>query len=151
MSLFSGDKPACRPVVYSAGRGIPGAGQGILMSRAGLPFLVVTVHNKRVTGGKRGFSQAVFLHQTCDGMPVRDLLDHNEPYVTVAELADYWLVSRKQIYRHSTGHPSCNSGWARGCCGFGPRGCPRFRTQGHIEPPHRGEKPPASGPLRRAR
>ena len=24
---------------------------------------------------------------------------HPEPYVTVGELADYWLVSRKQIYK----------------------------------------------------
>jgi excisionase family DNA binding protein len=30
---------------------------------------------------------------------VRDLAAHSEPYVTVAELAEYWLVGRKQIYK----------------------------------------------------
>jgi len=30
---------------------------------------------------------------------VRDLKTHPEPYVTVAELAEYWLVGRKQIYK----------------------------------------------------
>jgi excisionase family DNA binding protein len=30
---------------------------------------------------------------------LRDLAAHPEPYVTVAELADYWLVGRKQIYK----------------------------------------------------
>ncbi len=32
-------------------------------------------------------------------MRVRDLKTHPEPYVTVAELAEYWLVGRKQIYK----------------------------------------------------
>ena len=32
-------------------------------------------------------------------MPVTDLQSHSEPYVTVAELAEYWLVGRKQIYK----------------------------------------------------
>ena len=32
-------------------------------------------------------------------MRVRDLAAHSEPYVTVAQLADYWLVGRKQIYK----------------------------------------------------
>lgn len=32
-------------------------------------------------------------------MPVKDLQSHPEPYVTVAELAEYWLVGRKQIYK----------------------------------------------------
>jgi excisionase family DNA binding protein len=32
-------------------------------------------------------------------MPVIDLQSHPEPYVTVAELAEYWLVGRKQIYK----------------------------------------------------
>jgi excisionase family DNA binding protein len=32
-------------------------------------------------------------------MPVKDLQSHPEPYTTVAELADYWLVGRKQIYK----------------------------------------------------
>lgn len=30
---------------------------------------------------------------------IRDLRAHTEPYVTVGELAQYWLVSRKQIYK----------------------------------------------------
>jgi excisionase family DNA binding protein len=32
-------------------------------------------------------------------MPLQDLESHPEPYVTVAELAEYWLVGRKQIYK----------------------------------------------------
>ena len=32
-------------------------------------------------------------------MPLQDLASHTEPYVTVAELAEYWLVGRKQIYK----------------------------------------------------
>ena len=32
-------------------------------------------------------------------MPLHDLQTHTEPYVTVAELAEYWLVGRKQIYK----------------------------------------------------
>ena len=32
-------------------------------------------------------------------MSLKDLQLHSEPYVTVAELADYWLVGRKQIYK----------------------------------------------------
>ena len=32
-------------------------------------------------------------------MPLKDLQSHSEPYVTVAELAEYWLVGRKQIYK----------------------------------------------------
>ena len=32
-------------------------------------------------------------------MRVHDLQTHPEPYVTVAELAEYWLVGRKQIYK----------------------------------------------------
>jgi excisionase family DNA binding protein len=30
---------------------------------------------------------------------LENLESHPEPYVTVAELADYWLVGRKQIYK----------------------------------------------------
>ena len=30
---------------------------------------------------------------------LKDLQSHAEPYVTVAELAEYWLVGRKQIYK----------------------------------------------------
>ena len=32
-------------------------------------------------------------------MRVHELVSHPEPYVTVAELAEYWLVGRKQIYK----------------------------------------------------
>jgi excisionase family DNA binding protein len=32
-------------------------------------------------------------------MRLHDLASHPEPYVTVAELAEYWLVGRKQIYK----------------------------------------------------
>jgi excisionase family DNA binding protein len=32
-------------------------------------------------------------------MGLQDLESHPEPYVTVAELAEYWLVGRKQIYK----------------------------------------------------
>ena len=30
---------------------------------------------------------------------IQDLKTHTAPYVTVSELADYWLVSRKLIYK----------------------------------------------------
>jgi hypothetical protein len=30
---------------------------------------------------------------------ITDLQDHSEPFVTMSELADYWRVSRKQIYK----------------------------------------------------
>jgi excisionase family DNA binding protein len=30
---------------------------------------------------------------------IRALKDHPEPYVTTSELAEYWNVSRKQIYK----------------------------------------------------
>jgi excisionase family DNA binding protein len=32
-------------------------------------------------------------------MRLQDLESHPEPYVTVGELAEYWLVGRKQIYK----------------------------------------------------
>jgi excisionase family DNA binding protein len=32
-------------------------------------------------------------------MPIRDLLTHPFPYVSVGELASYWRVGRKQIYK----------------------------------------------------
>ena len=31
---------------------------------------------------------------------IRSLQEHPEPYVTTAELARYWMVSRSQIYKH---------------------------------------------------
>jgi excisionase family DNA binding protein len=32
-------------------------------------------------------------------MPIRDLSTHPVPYVSVGELASYWRISRKQIYK----------------------------------------------------
>jgi excisionase family DNA binding protein len=32
-------------------------------------------------------------------MPIRDLSTHTAAYVSVGELANYWRVSRKQIYK----------------------------------------------------
>ena len=32
-------------------------------------------------------------------MPIRDLATHQYKYVTVPELAEYWAVSRQQIYK----------------------------------------------------
>ena len=32
-------------------------------------------------------------------MPIRDLASHPGRYLTVAELAEYWAVSRQQIYK----------------------------------------------------
>jgi excisionase family DNA binding protein len=32
-------------------------------------------------------------------MPIRDLATHNARFVTIAELARYWAVSRQQIYK----------------------------------------------------
>ena len=32
-------------------------------------------------------------------MPIRDLATHPGRYLTVAELAEYWAVSRQQIYK----------------------------------------------------
>ena len=32
-------------------------------------------------------------------MPIRDLAVHSARYVTIAELAEYWAVSRQQIYK----------------------------------------------------
>lgn len=33
-------------------------------------------------------------------MAIRDLSNHPQPYVTVRELAEYWLVSQKQVRKH---------------------------------------------------
>ena len=30
---------------------------------------------------------------------IQHLQSHEQPYVTIGELAEYWLVSRKQIYK----------------------------------------------------
>jgi excisionase family DNA binding protein len=30
---------------------------------------------------------------------IKELKNHSDPYVTVGELAEYWLVGRKQIYK----------------------------------------------------
>lgn len=31
---------------------------------------------------------------------IRSLQEHHESYVTTSELAEYWMVSRSQIYKH---------------------------------------------------
>ena len=31
---------------------------------------------------------------------IKNLNEHPEPYVTTSELAEYWMVSRSQIYKH---------------------------------------------------
>jgi excisionase family DNA binding protein len=33
-------------------------------------------------------------------MSIRDLSTHPAPYVSVAELAEYWQVGRKQLYKY---------------------------------------------------
>jgi excisionase family DNA binding protein len=33
-------------------------------------------------------------------MRIRSLQEHPESYVTTSELAEYWMVSRSQIYKH---------------------------------------------------
>ena len=58
-------------------------------------------------------------------MRVRDLKTHPEPYVTVAELAEYWLVGRKQIYKQ------IDAGTLR-ALKLGPR-LMRIRTSDAIE------------------
>jgi excisionase family DNA binding protein len=43
--------------------------------------------------GERNRSAAV------NGRRIKNLHAHPSPYVTTSELAEYWLVSRKQIYK----------------------------------------------------
>ena len=40
-----------------------------------------------------------FLRKGKRRMAIRDLASHSAAYVTVSELASYWRVSRKQIYK----------------------------------------------------
>ena len=90
-------------------------------------------------------------------MRIRDLAAHPEPYVTVAELAEYWFVSRKQIYKQ------IDAG-TLAAIRFGPR-LMRIRTtesiefehranmrrpQGIAEPTERPVKPVAAGRRRAA-
>jgi excisionase family DNA binding protein len=56
---------------------------------------------------------------------IRDLAAHPEPYVTVTELAEYWFVSRKQIYKQ------IDAG-TLAAIRFGPR-LMRIRTTESIE------------------
>ena len=76
-------------------------------------------------------------------MRVQDLKTHPEPYVTVAELADYWLVGRKQIYKQiGAGTLQAKR--------FGPR-LLRIRTADAIEFERRASiHPPSSRALERA-
>jgi excisionase family DNA binding protein len=48
--------------------------------------------------GSRGSSQ-LFGRMKGNPLPVHDLTSRPEPFVSVAELAEYWLVDRKQIYK----------------------------------------------------
>jgi excisionase family DNA binding protein len=57
--------------------------------------------------------------------PVQDLATYPEPYVTIAELARYWLVSRKQLYKQ------VQAGTLR-AVRFGPR-LLRIRTATALE------------------
>jgi excisionase family DNA binding protein len=34
---------------------------------------------------------------------LQNLKSHGQPYVTIGELAEYWLISRKQIYKQIEG------------------------------------------------
>jgi excisionase family DNA binding protein len=58
-------------------------------------------------------------------VPIRDLATHPAHYVTVAELAEYWAVSRRQIRRR------IESGTLRAIC-FGKR-LYRVSTQQALE------------------
>jgi excisionase family DNA binding protein len=58
-------------------------------------------------------------------VPIRDLATHQAQYVTVAELAEYWAVSRRQIRKR------IESGALRAIC-FGRR-LYRVRTQQALE------------------
>ena len=80
---------------------------------------------------------------------LQDLKSHPEPYVTVAELAEYWVVGRKQIYKQ------IDAGTLR-AIKLGPR-LLRIRTADAIEferranmrrPAHRALEP-AEHPVKR--
>jgi excisionase family DNA binding protein len=43
------------------------------------------------------FAKITYVDGDC--MPIRDLAAHTARYVTVGELAEYWAVSRQQIYK----------------------------------------------------
>ena len=49
-------------------------------------------------------------------MTVKDLQSHSAPYVTVAELAEYWLVDRRQIYKQIDAGICPPSGLVNACC-----------------------------------
>lgn len=85
-------------------------------------------------------------------MRIRDLKSHSEPYVTVSELAEYWLVGRKQIYKQIDAGtlPAIR---------LGPRllrirtaDALQFERQAHMAPSeHRGRDKAADAHLRTAR
>lgn len=73
-------------------------------------------------------------------VPVRDLKTHPEPYVTVSELAKYWLVGRKQIYKQI-------EAGTLAAIRLGPR-LLRIRTADAIEFERRADlHPPTQRPL----
>jgi excisionase family DNA binding protein len=73
-----------------------------------------------------------------------DLQDHPDPYVTTSDLADYWLVSRKQIYKQ------IEAGTLR-AIRLGPRllristaEAIRFEENAKMSPPSDHQTPPRS-------
>jgi excisionase family DNA binding protein len=89
---------------------------------------------------------------------VRDLAVHPEPYVTVAELADYWLVGRKQIYKQIDAGtlPAIRLGprlmriRTADAIKFERRANMRRPSQRAVEPPKQPVKRPAHHARRRA-
>ena len=82
-------------------------------------------------------------------MRLQDLKSHPDPYVTVAELAEYWVVGRKQIYKQ------IDAGTLR-AIKLGPR-LLRIRTADAIEferranmrRPHQRALEPTEQPVKR--
>jgi excisionase family DNA binding protein len=72
-------------------------------------------------------------------MRLQDLQTHREPYVTVAELAAYWLVGRKQIYKQ------IDAGTLR-AIRLGPR-LLRIRTADALEFERRANMRPQTSPV----
>jgi len=84
-------------------------------------------------------------------MRLQDLQSHPDPYVTVAELAEYWLVGRKQIYKQIDAGtlPAIR---------LGPRllrirtaDALEFERRANMRPDPRHIEPPKPAPARRAR
>jgi excisionase family DNA binding protein len=63
------------------------------------PLLRESTSNFYRRGGECVVQYSKLLWYIKGSMRLKDLESHTEPYVTVAELAEYWLVGRKQIYK----------------------------------------------------